>query len=89
MFDQNSQLFRLGVGGLGGFGPGIAGFKSWIVAFVIMLVLAWLAWWTMRPARRATRARPRDGANETELLHPTPGHAGDDSSPRQWTGNDR
>jgi len=39
------------------FGPGIAGYASWIVAFVIVLVLARLAWWTMRPARRVTRAK--------------------------------
>ncbi|WP_162891188.1 hypothetical protein [Aeromicrobium sp. A1-2] len=51
------MTFQLGVGGLGGFGHGIAGYTSWIVAFAIVLVLALLARWTMRPSRRAVRKR--------------------------------
>ena len=80
MFGQNSQLFRLGVGGLGDFdfGPGIAGYKSWIVAFVILLVLALLAWWTMRPGRRAARNRRTAGPQETTSAQPATEHAGDD-----------
>ena len=50
-------------------GPGIAGYRSWIVAAVVLIVLAALAWWTLRPARRATRAEVlrarRDGRNAT------------------------
>ena len=57
MFEQSSQLVGLGVGGLGG-GLGIAGYKSWIIALVILLVLVGLDRWTMRPARRAARAKP-------------------------------
>ncbi len=49
------------IGGIGGFGPGIAGYKSWIVAFIVLLLLAWLARWTLRPARRAGRTRQGDG----------------------------
>lgn len=74
MFGQNSQLLRLGVGGLGDFGPGIAGYKSWIVAFVILLILAWLARWTMSPARRVARTKQRDGAHETDLAKPAAEH---------------
>lgn len=42
----------LGVGGLEGLGPGIAGFTTWIVAAGVILLLAALAWWTTRPAKR-------------------------------------
>ena len=45
--------------GLGSAGPGIAGYKSWIVAFVVVIGFAALAWWTLRPTRRATRAEVR------------------------------
>ena len=45
--------------GLGSAGPGVAGYKSWIVAFVVVIGLAALAWWTLRPTRRATRAEVR------------------------------
>lgn len=77
MFGQKSQLLRLGVGGLGDFGPGIAGYKSWIVAFGIVLALAWLARWTISPARRAARARHRDGVHETDLAKPAAEPGGD------------
>lgn len=40
-------------------GPGIAGFKSWIITAIVVLALGALAWWTMRPQRRATRADVR------------------------------
>ena len=69
MFEQSSQLVRLGVGGLGG-GLGIAGYKSWVIALVILLVLVGLARWTMRPARRAVRAQRRTGELGTEITQP-------------------
>ena len=80
MFAQSSQLLRLGVGDLGAFdfGPGIAGYKSWIVAVGIVLVLAWLARWTMSPARRAAQTKQRDGAPETDLAKPAVEHGGED-----------
>lgn len=80
MFGQNSQLLRLGAGSLGDFdfGPGIAGYRSWIVALGIVLVLAWLARWTMRPARRADRTKQKDGAHEADLAEPAAEHGGDD-----------
>ena len=78
MFGQNSQLLRLGVGGLGDFGSGITSSKSWIVAFVSLLVLALLARWTMRPARRAARTRRTAGPHETISAQPATEHAGDD-----------
>lgn len=45
--------------GLVSTGPGIAGYKSWIVAVLVMGVLLVLAWWTWHPTRRATRAEVR------------------------------
>lgn len=82
MIGQNSQLLRLGVGSLGDFdfGSGIADNKSWIVAFAILLVLTWLARWTMRPARRAAPTKQRDGAHETDLAKPAPGHAANEKT---------
>jgi hypothetical protein len=84
MLEQSSQLVRLGVEGLGG-GLGIAGYKSWIIAFLILLVLAGLARWTMRPARRATRARRPNGGAGTEITQPTGEHDGADSSRAKQT----
>lgn len=50
-------------------GPGIAGYRSYIVAAVVLTTLTALAWWTLRPARRATRAEVlrarRDGRDVT------------------------
>ena len=85
MFGQNSQLLSLAVGGLGDFGPGIAGYKSWIVAFGIVLILAWLARWAMRPARRVARTMKRDGAHETDLAQPAAEHGGDDVTQAKQT----
>lgn len=59
MLQQSSQIVRLGVGGLVDAGPGISGYRSWIITFVVLLVLAGFAWWTMRPVRRATRNQRR------------------------------
>lgn len=54
-------------------GPGIAGYRSWIVAAVVLTALAALAWWSLRPARRATRAEVlrarRDGRDSTSGSH--------------------
>ena len=84
MFQQSSQLVRLGVGGLNG-GVGIAGYKSWIIAFVILLVLSGLARWTMRPARRAARAQRRTGEPRTEITQPTGEHDGANSTREERT----
>lgn len=79
MFEQSTQLVRLGIGGLSG-GLGIAGYKSWIIAFVILLVLVGLARWTMRPARRTTRAQRLTGEHGTDLTQPTVEHGGGDGT---------
>ncbi len=59
MFAHTSELVRLGIGGLDGLGPGVAGFQSWIVAFGVLLVLSGLAWWTSSPAPDKARAKQR------------------------------
>ncbi len=81
MFEQSSQLVRLGVGGLGG-GLGIAGYKSWIISLVILLVLAGLARWAMRPARRR---REPSAEPESEITKPTAEHDGADSTRAEQT----
>lgn len=68
------HLSALNIGGLGGFGPGIAGDRSWVAAAAVVVVLAVLAWWTMRPARRASRseilrARRRADRSKTSEAH--------------------
>lgn len=83
MYGQQSQLLRLGVGGLD-IGPGISGPKAWIVAFVVLLVLAWLARWSMRPPRRAARTKQSDDSHETNLAKPTVEHGDADMTlPKQ------
>ena len=55
----SDNYIALGIGGLSGAGPGIAGFSAWIVAAVVIVLLAALARWTMRPSRRATAGELR------------------------------
>ena len=57
MFEHTTELVRLGIGGLDGAGPGVAGFQSWLIASGALLVLMGLAWWTTRPARNKARAK--------------------------------
>ena len=70
MEGRSDLILSVGPGGLGGVGPGIAGYTAWIVAFVVMLGLAGLAWWTLRPAKRAARSQQRKAPSGTTAEKP-------------------
>lgn len=73
MHVREEAIALLGIGGLPGAGPGIAGFSAWLVAAAVLAVLGVLAWWTARPTRRASarpasappRGRPGERPDET------------------------